>query len=526
MHDQPSLQHLTVVVIDDNPGDLRLIEMALREAEAARGDLKLRVETYDDPVEALASLSPVEPTVVLCDYRMPSGSGIDWLGDILRSNPVPVILITGAGDDRIATQAFRSGASDYLLKPAMLEDPVAMLDAISEAMRRFTLEHRIRELTRRLKLVNTELERKNKDLAELTEVATRFVEDVSHEFRTPLAVIKEFTSIISDGIGGTPSPAHAEYLQFISEATDSLTGLVEDFLDSSKLRAKTLRVDRRPHTVGELLGPIRPIIEKRAAVKSIRIEEDLGDCSLELFADVEKVRRVLVNLVVNAVKFSPAESTVTISARAAGTDLLEISVADEGPGVAPEEMQTIFERFEQTATSRHATAKGFGLGLGIAMDLVRLNLGTMDVGSAPERGSVFRFTLPRADHRSIVRQYVERRSVENPTGVLAAIVLTPTGWSADVEPLRAFLCSMCQPTDLVLAEEQRIILVGLTQEPDRWIGRLLDARNAEMTRDPDGALDAFTAEVAGSWLASHALEPVCSIVALENASHAEVRPRR
>ena len=159
------------------------------------------------------------------------------------------------------------------------------------------------------------LRRKNARLAELTDTAHRFVDNVAHEFRTPLTVIQEFVSIVTDGMAGPVCDQQAEYLQIVARAAADLGGMVDDLLDTSRIKAGTLRVDRRVVQPESLLLPIQALLRTRAADKGIRVLiEPLGELPAVL-ADAEKAGRVLVNLVVNAVKFSPESSTVQITGR-------------------------------------------------------------------------------------------------------------------------------------------------------------------------------------------------------------------
>jgi hypothetical protein len=301
--------------------------------------------------------------------------------------------------------------------------------------------------------------------------------------------------------------------------------LVDDFLDSSKLRARTLRVDRRAHEIIEIIEPIRPLIAKRAAMKHVRVVEQMDDELPEVFADVEKARRVLVNLVVNAIKFSPEGEEVTIAA-AVKDGSVEISVTDRGPGIPDADLARIFERFQQGGTESHRSM-GFGLGLSIASDLARLNLGTIGVRSEPGVGSTFFFTLLPADLATVLRSYLQSHAEADPTTPISAMVARPVDRPEDLQSLRAFLCSECHPTDLVLMLEKGILLVGLTAEPDRWATRLNGLRATYAAQGGESTTGDFGIDLIGTWLADEAEEPVlgcleCSSEALthEALTHA------
>ncbi|HTE04560.1 MAG TPA: PAS domain-containing sensor histidine kinase, partial [Planctomycetota bacterium] len=345
----------------------------------------------------------------------------------------------------------------------------------------------IRDVSER-KAVETEIERtrvqltaQNRKLVALTEQAHGFVDDVSHEFRTPLAVIKEFGSIIADGLGGPVTPDQAQYLSIIDNATLDLNQMVEDFLDSSKLRAGLLRVDRRAQRIDDLFARIRPGLQKKAAGRSIVLEECIEPGLPLVFADEEKARRVIMNLATNAVKFSPGGSRISLWARHAPGGGVEVGVSDEGRGLAPHDLLRLFERFRQVPAFDAPSLKGFGLGLNIARQLVWLNLGTMSVTSEAGHGSTFSFTLPADDPRLILECFfaklAERDDAPRTVAVLS-VMAVDSGESA--EALRLFLSATTRPTDLVLGQHRDagngMLILGPTDSAERWMSRLSRAR--------------------------------------------------
>jgi signal transduction histidine kinase len=489
---------LTAVLVDDDKDHLRLLEQALFRA-FDHDPRKLRVQSFTRADQAIAELPATGEVVVLIDYRLGESTGIDWLPDFLRTDAGPVILMTSSGDEAIAADAFRQGASDYVVKSMIFENPGALRTCIRQALRRCRLEQSNFDLSRRLKLANAELERKNSRLAELTDTAHRFVDDVAHEFRTPLTVIKEFTSIILDGLGGEVSTKQSEYLIFIADASRDLAGLIDDFLDSGKLRARTLRVERREHTIGELMDASWPVLESRAASKNIRLERRIDPDLPPVFADAEKVRRTLVNLVVNAIKFSSRDGVVVVSASAPGPDRVVISVTDHGPGIPAEELEKLFERFTQVDGTEHINSKGFGLGLNIVKQLVALNLGEVGVTSKVGQGSVFSFSLPAAGCEHIIDAIVRAAAARSPESTLSVIRVSSASAATSLDDLRSFVASSSHPWDVQLpsSDDNAILVVGETVEPERWRERLLRAASA---RGDSGAVppELFVEHV-GAW---------------------------
>jgi signal transduction histidine kinase len=276
-----------------------------------------------------------------------------------------------------------------------------------------TLEQRVAERSEaaekrahELQDVSRSLEDRNRRLIELYRTAHQFVDNVSHEFRTPLTVIKEYTSALQEGCVGDISAEQHEYLGVILHRVEDLTVMVNDMLDISKIESDILRMVRKPSRLQDVFERVRTTLERKAAATHVTLE--LQDCSglPTVFCDPEKVARVLVNLVVNALKFTDDGGLVQVSARHDEAEsMVVVDVTDNGRGIAPENLEVIFERFKQVDQGSRSAAKGFGLGLNIVRELVHLNLGEISVESQVGYGSTFRFTLPVDDPAVLMRQY-------------------------------------------------------------------------------------------------------------------------
>lgn len=493
---------ITVILVDDDPQHLELLEMSVRGSEVREiVDIAGEILKFTDPVEALAHLPENQTAIIFCDYKMPGASGLDWLPDFVKPQAGPVFVLTSQGDEQIAASAFKLGAADYLLKDRAFADPSYIAQAVNEALRRFRLERRNRELTSELQQMNRELENKNKRLGALTDTAHRFVDNVAHEFRTPLTVVKEFASIMADGLGGPVTEDQAEYLGHIVAASRDLSQMIDDFLDSSKLKTNTLRVDRCEHDVAEVFESVRVMLKMRASSRTIEIHEEIEPQLSRVFCDLEKVGRILINLVVNAVKFSSEGGEIKLWARSSGEGDVTIGVTDYGPGLAPDDLSVICDRFRQVGDPQATSSKGFGLGLNIAKELVWLNLGVMEITSEIGQGSTFAFTLPCCDPERILHRYIESIAASMESTSLTLLQIIPDTPVQDMQRLRQFLCSVCHAQDLVYpaVDRQSLIVLGPTQEPDKWILRLHTARASAAKRLPDQSVPAFDAKWLGTW---------------------------
>ncbi len=397
-------------------------------------------------------------------------------------------LLAGRGSTRLETTRLAASGERRAVLSAMspLRDETGELIGVSEI---------ISDVTRRRQVES--------QLAE----SLRVVDDVSHEFRTPLAVISEFSSIIADGIAGPVTDEQREYLSIVGGAVTDLNQMVEDLLDSSRLRAGSLRVERRGEAIESLMNSMRGALAAKANLRSIVVREEIADSLPEVFCDAGKTRRILSNLMTNAVKFSPDRGEVVVSARLApGGDEVVLSVRDHGPGLTTEEIGRLFGRFEQLCTPHRATAKGFGLGLSIARELSWLNLGQLTVESRKGEGACFSFSVPVADHRAVLEHAAATIHAlgadRDPLVLISARAVDPQETAGDL--LVGWLCSSVFATDLVLpagccdGRTGRALLVGRSRAPQSWLDRLRQIHAKQRSESPERVPEAeFTLEA--SW---------------------------
>lgn len=503
---------LSVVLIDDNEDHLYLMSRSVQEALCVDGFV-VNTSEFTDPATGLAEISQDENQVVLIDYQFAGTTGVDWIRDFVQANVGPVILVTSSGDEKVAAEAFRAGASDYVIKSEAISSPLVLRRSIHEALRKHSLEHTNQELTKRLKIANTELQNKNRKLSELTETAHRFVEDVAHEFRTPLTVIKEFAAIMNDGLGGEVTAKQAQYLNYMSESASDLAGLVDDFLNSSRLRSNSICVDRREHTVESLLESVWPMLESRAGLKSIELVQEVEDEVPSIYVDTDKAQRSLINLVVNAIKFSESGEVVRVSIKR--TDMYSVSfgVHDSGPGLPEESVNELFERFNQGTSGSHQLASGFGLGLNIVKSLVAINLGAVDVSSEIGVGSCFSFSVPVANNRSIVRGLVSQAQSQKQTRPIVALSARRKRHDQAVDQLIHDLELLSYPMDLILKQSNTgmPVLIGITDDAEALQSRLCRVDQEECS-NKSKQLSGLDLEICGVWPVHQAEEQLIALL--------------
>jgi anti-sigma regulatory factor (Ser/Thr protein kinase) len=280
----------------------------------------------------------------------------------------------------------------------------------------------------------------------------------------------------------------------IDVATVDLNQMVEDFLDSSKLRAGRLRVDRRSVSVASVFAAVQKMIARKAAARQINVIQHVEDGLPQIFADEEKVRRVVMNLLTNAIKFSPEGGTVLIGARSSALGDVEFSVVDHGPGLAPADLKLLFERFRQLPNALSPSVKGFGLGLNIARQLVWLNLGTISVESDVGKGTIFSFTVPAMRMDIVIERFFERLAEREEVPSMVGM-LCVTSTSGTVEELRGLIVATTRPSDIAVASAngRSVIVFGPTGSPETWRERLeMSLRTSDDDAQP-------TVSIGGSW---------------------------
>lgn len=282
------------------------------------------------------------------------------------------------------------------------ENEVEQLESINAH-----LERQVRDRTLGLQNTNEQLqqqfekgERTNRELEqsrrEQIRLRDEFLSHVSHELRSPLSVVHEFVSILLDGLGGTITADQKEYLEIAIRNVNQLKDMIDDLLEAS--RADTCKLQVRPSVmrIGEVIQQTMRSFRATSATKVIFLEADIADDLPLVHADPARICQVLTNLLDNAVKFSPSQSSVTVRAHVLEEDpaFVCVSVADCGCGVAPEESEHIFERLYQAKNSLRASRRGLGLGLYICKELITQHGGRIWNDDKRKGGSTLSFTVP------------------------------------------------------------------------------------------------------------------------------------
>jgi two-component system phosphate regulon sensor histidine kinase PhoR len=233
------------------------------------------------------------------------------------------------------------------------------------------------------------------ELRRLEQVRTEFVANVSHELRTPLTAIQGYLETLLGG--ALEEPEHARrFLEIAVRHTERLSRLLSDLTDLSNIELGRVRLQRQALRVAEVVDSVLAILRARAEASGVALQSAVPADTPPVLADHDRLAQVLMNLVDNAVKYTPAGGVVTVGAGARGDGRIEIVVEDTGIGIPPADLPRVTERFYRVDRARSRERRGTGLGLAIVKHLVIAHDGTLTIESEPGRGTTVRVALPQA----------------------------------------------------------------------------------------------------------------------------------
>nr|WP_278003471.1 hybrid sensor histidine kinase/response regulator [Nodosilinea sp. TSF1-S3] len=393
---------LEILLVDDDAVDRMAICRALD-----RADLAVQVTEVTSAEQAIASLNSQTYDCVFLDYRLPEQDGLSLIRQWRAEGvTIPLVVLTGQGDEQIAVDLMKAGASDYLIKTRVSPDRLALL--LRNALRMYEAEQRearalaqLQQTNKLLTQQNEELERQrryiedqNLKLLEAYRVKSEFLATMSHELRTPLNAILGFSQILDSQSKGPLTSHQAEMIKRIFTNGKNLLNLVNDILDLSKLEAQRLTLMLTQVNLHRLVQATLSDLRSLADGKALTLESTLQLDDPIVVNDEHRLRQVLTNLVSNAIKFTD-RGQVQVTLAEAAPDHICLTVADTGIGITEAQLPHIFEAFHQVDQTIRRQRPGTGLGLAIVHSLVSIMDGTIAVSSEPGRGTTFVVTLPR-----------------------------------------------------------------------------------------------------------------------------------
>jgi len=369
---------INVLLVEDNPGDARLLHEHL-SVESGGGFRIIDLCRLAEALELLRRESGFH--VVLLDLMLPDSRGLDTLSRLYaEAREIPIIVLTGADDGELGIAAVKAGAQDYIVKGQF--NPDLLVRAIRYAIER-------KQVVKNLRRAKEEAEFANR-------AKTDFLANMNHELRTPLNAIIGFSELILVGtFGPMVHPQYDEYVKYINEAGQHLLKVVNDILDLSKIEAGKAALRIEEIDVGEAVESVQRILKLRAEQAGVCMRTAIPRDLPLLVADACKFKQILLNILSNAIKFSPPGSTVTLDTFAEGDGSLVLRVADTGIGIAPEDVAKAMAAFSQVDSHLNRKYEGTGLGLPLTKALVELHGGTFELNSAVGIGTTVTIRLPK-----------------------------------------------------------------------------------------------------------------------------------
>jgi signal transduction histidine kinase len=243
-----------------------------------------------------------------------------------------------------------------------------------------------------------EIEQKSRELEAASQHKSEFLANMSHELRTPLNAIIGFSEVLTERMFGELNDKQEEYLKDIHASGQHLLSLINDILDLSKIEAGRMELELKDFDLPQAIGNAVTLVRERAGRRGIALHQAVDQRLGQIRGDERKVKQVVLNLLSNALKFTPEGGRVDVQATVVD-GMAEVSVTDTGVGIAPEDQDAVFEEFRQVGTA-DKKVEGTGLGLTLSRKFIELHGGRIWVQSEVGRGSTFTFTLPfTMDHR-------------------------------------------------------------------------------------------------------------------------------
>jgi len=403
---------LQVLLVEDNAGDARLLREMFSKEKVDSFELThlLRMS------EAVEHLEKGGVDIVLLDMGLPDGHGLETVRRARAAAPtVPLIILTGLDDEALAANAMKEGAQDYLIK-GQIENR-----ALPRVLRHAIERHRMQTETDAL-------------LAHQMQFKDEFLSHVSHELRSPLTAIYQFVTILSDRLAGELNSEQLEYLGIIHKNVKQLQSMINDLLEVTGVQAGKLTIELQCTSASEAIAYAINTLQGAAAAKEITLSSDLEGLLPALCADPMRLRQILIILIDNAIKFTPAHGLVQIMARIqeGNPNLLELKIIDSGCGISPDMTERIFERLFQTSDPSVAGRKGLGLGLYICKELLVRQGGEIWAKSELGQGSIFTLTLPVFSLSSLIAPALGKKGLPNRSiTVVTTEIGSLTGWLSD-----------------------------------------------------------------------------------------------
>ncbi len=371
---------IRILLVDDNTSDQLRVRRALERDPDTRWEV-VQVLTAEQGLEHVAR-NPTD--VVLMDFHLPGMNGLELLHQLrerLQARPVAAVVLTGTGNERVAVEAMKAGAQDYLIKESF--SPERLRHSLHAAIETVRLQHELEQRRR-------QTERAERAAREALAVRDELFALATHDLKGPLQIISFNARLLDSRLPPTTAPAERSRLASMARAATRMGELIDHFLEVTR---------------GQERPPRRERMDVSALVRA-KVQELQSACPRHILQvrtegtdfwgqwESASLERVLDNLLGNAVKYSPAGGLITVTLSGESNGSVQLRVEDGGVGIPREDLPHVFERFHRGRNVSESIA-GTGVGLASTRRLVELHGGTIGVESEEGHGAVFTVRLPR-----------------------------------------------------------------------------------------------------------------------------------
>jgi two-component system, sensor histidine kinase and response regulator len=367
-------EEIKILLVDDDEIDRMMVRRALKSASFA-----VQLTEAENCAETLSEIQKETYDCALLDYRLPDGDGLDLVIRIRSLNiHIPLIVLTGQGDDQIAVELLKAGASDYLSKSRV--SPGRLEQVLQNALR-------IHKAERAAAIANQQRE-------ELLKQREDFISRLTHDLQTPLFAANRMLQLFQEGVFGEIPPAVNQRMSVIIRSNHNLLQMVSNIVEvySHEAEQKRITVDHCDlvDILKDVVQELSPLVIQKNV--GIHLKVDDTQSSYLVLGDCLELRRVFINLIGNSIKFTDVgQIEVGLSYADNSPQIIAVTVKDTGPGIAQELQSSLFERFRSGNHKRSNT----GLGLYLSRRILESHQGSISLESELSVGSTFTIRLPR-----------------------------------------------------------------------------------------------------------------------------------
>ena len=362
-----------ILVADDEKATRELLARAL----ISKG---FSVETAVDGLDALEKVKKYSFDLLVTDLLMPNMTGLDLMQKSCELSPdLIVIVVTAHATLETALQALKQGAYDYIIKPF---DPEHIVPVIERGLEKL-----------RLRQKNAELEMITRKLQEVEQMKADLLDTITHEFSTPIAIIKAYVDMFLDGHFDTSNPRHIESLRSIRSAVIRLERLVMNLLTLSLGKGTNFDLKKEKIFIQDIISNALSQLNDDINKKNINVVLNIESHLPAIEADPSKLSIAVLNLLDNAVKFNKTNGIIRISASQLKSKSIGVAISDTGIGIPQDKLDEIYSPFTQVDMSSTREHQGTGLGLAVAKTIVEAHDGKITLKSKLGKGSTFIFVL-------------------------------------------------------------------------------------------------------------------------------------